>query len=188
MKKFKKFQGKAVTLNVSHIDTDQIIPARFLKTTGKTGLGQYLFSDWRKKNDVNTDFILNQNPDAKIIIAADNFGCGSSREHASWALMDFGIEVVVSSSIAEIFKNNAFKNGLLAVEVSQSDLKKLMAESTQNLIVDLENQQLINQLNQVFAFQVESFRKECLLKGLDELDYILKHINQIEAFERTHYV
>ena len=188
MKKFTTVQGLAVSLHQSHIDTDQIIPARFLKTTIREGLGQYLFSDWRQKNNVETDFILNKNQNAEIIVAEENFGCGSSREHASWALLDFGIRVVISSSIADIFKNNAFKNGLLAIEVSETDLQILLSENVQELTIDLEKQQVINQSNQVFKFEVEAFRKQCLLNGIDELDYIMNHIEEIEKFERNRHV
>jgi len=189
--KISRFSSHALSLPMDNIDTDQIIPARFLRTTDKDGLTDGLFNDWRK----SPDFILNQETakDAKVLVVGDNFGCGSSREHAPWALVAFGFRAVVSTSFADIFKNNALKNGLLPVIVSAEVLaelhRRVVAEPTLQLTIDLASQQVSfpsegGAGGDVSAtFPIEPFSKKCLLEGLDELGYILSHDAAIAAFE-----
>ncbi len=173
------------------IDTDQIIPARFLKTIDKHGLGKNLFNDWRYLSDgaPNPDFILNQ-PRAEgstILIAGDNFGCGSSREHAPWALMGFGFQAVISTSFADIFKSNCLKNGLLPIVVSDADLKELFeaanADENLQLTIDLESQTLVMPSGRLVEFPIDEFSKKCLLAGVDQLGYIQTQMPAIEAYE-----
>jgi 3-isopropylmalate/(R)-2-methylmalate dehydratase small subunit len=185
-----------VAIPSENIDTDQIIPARFLKTTSKSGLGQHLFSDWRYNPDgtPKADFPLNQ-PDAEqsaILLAGNNFGCGSSREHAPWALMDFGFKVVISTSFADIFRNNALKNGLLPVIVdpeTHQQLFSLVEEEPDTIItIDLASQTLTLPDGRQAAFPIDSFSKTCLLEGIDQLGYLLKHKPQIDGYEQEHPV
>jgi 3-isopropylmalate/(R)-2-methylmalate dehydratase small subunit len=189
--KISRFSSHALSLPMDNIDTDQIIPARFLRITDKDGLAEALFSDWRK----SPDFILNQDnaKGAKVLVVGDNFGCGSSREHAPWALVAFGFRAVVSTSFADIFKNNALKNGLLPIIVSAEILaelhRRVVAEPGFELTIDLASQQVSfvsegDQGGDVSAtFPIEPFSKKCLLEGLDELGYILSHDAAIAAFE-----
>ena len=186
-----RFQGKAVPLPVRDIDTDQIIPARFLKTIDKDGLGKNLFCDWRYLADgpPNPEFILNQ-PRAEgseILIAGDNFGCGSSREHAPWALMGFGFKAVVSTSFADIFKSNCLKNGLLPITVGEADLAELFeaaaADENLQLTIDLESQSLLMPSGRAVEFPIDEFSKKCLLAGVDQLGYIQTQMPAIEAYE-----
>lgn len=191
MEKFVTLQTKAVPLPIQNIDTDQIIPARFLKATDRLGFGENLFRDWRYKADgqPNKDFVLNK-PEysGKILVAGENFGCGSSREHAAWALYDYGFRVVVSSFFADIFKGNALNNGLLPVQVTeeflQPLLQKIKAYPDTLVTVDLEKQTLTFASEQT-TFEINSFKKECLLKGYDDIDYLVNLKNKIEAFEQA---
>jgi 3-isopropylmalate/(R)-2-methylmalate dehydratase small subunit len=181
-------------LPVNDIDTDQIIPARFLKATDKIGMGDNLFADWRNNPDgsPNRDFVLN-NPifkGAKILLAGDNFGCGSSREHAPWALTGFGFRAVISTSFADIFKNNSLKNGLLPIEVDHQTHKLLMEMVEEipfsEVVVDLASQTLCLPDNRKVGFPIDGFAKACLLNGVDELGYIQGFEKEIAAFESKH--
>jgi len=191
MDKFTKLTGVAAPLKIANVDTDQIIPARFLKTIKRTGLGRDLFAPHRYREDgsENPDFVLNKPAyrGAQILVAEDNFGCGSSREHAPWALLDFGIRCVISTSFADIFYNNCFKNGILPIVVSKSDLDKLMDDadrgSNATLTIDLENQVIQGPDGGTLAFEVEPFRKHCLLNGLDDIGLTLEKKPEVTAFE-----
>lgn len=191
MKPYQSFSSSAVAMVVRDIDTDQIIPARFLKVTDKAGLGHKLLNDWRydATGAPLAGFVLND-PDlqgAEILVAGDNFGCGSSREHAPWALVDWGFRAVVSTGFAEIFRNNALKNGLLPVEISAAahdDLcAQLAADKTAPIGVDLSSQRLTLPDGETAEFPIESFAKKCLLEGLDQLGYLLRFASAISAYE-----
>ncbi len=191
MEKFTKISSKAIPLAIENIDTDQIIPARFLKATDKKGFGDNVFRDWRfdKKGNINTDFSLN-NPlySGNILIAGDNFGCGSSREHAAWALVGYGFRVIVSSFFADIFKGNALNNGLLPLQVSSSFLATLMntvhEKPETNIEVDIENQTIsISGTDKSEDFEIDTYKKTCLINGYDDIDYLLSKREMIEAFE-----
>lgn len=192
--KFTTFTSTAIPLNIENIDTDQIIPARFLKATTKEGFGKQLFYDWRYNQDgqPKAGFILNSsdNRDAKILVAGRNFGCGSSREHAAWAICGAGFKVVISSFFADIFRNNALNNGLLPVQVSDTFLEKLFSavatDPETNVTVDLEQQIVkITSTGEQDHFDINPYKKECLLKGYDDIDYLLSIKNEIEQFERN---
>jgi 3-isopropylmalate/(R)-2-methylmalate dehydratase small subunit len=193
MEKFTTIQTTAVPLNIEDVDTDQIIPARFLKATTREGFGDNLFRDWRYNSD-NTpkqDFVLN-NPiySGDILVVGKNFGCGSSREHAAWAIYDYGFKVVVSSFFADIFRNNALNNGLLPVVVSPDFLGSLFAAIRENpaaaIKVDLENQEItIVATGQKEKFDINSYKKTCLVNGYDDIDYLLSLKDQVEAFEQS---
>ena len=191
--KFTTLISRAVPLSIENVDTDQIIPARFLKAIERKGFGDNLFRDWRyhKDGSLIESFVLNNpNYEGKILIAGENFGSGSSREHAAWALYDYGFRVVVSSFFADIFKNNALNNGLLPVQVSRDFLKKLMQTIENNpeseFEVDLENQTItILSSGESENFDINRYKKECLLKGYDDIDYLLSLRGEIEAFEKT---
>ena len=187
MEKITRFESQMVLMPVDNIDTDQIIPARFLKTISKEGLGDQLFFDWRYEADGSPkkDFVLNQ-PQAKsrkILLAGDNFGCGSSREHAPWALMQYGFRAVISTSFADIFKQNSLKNGLLPVVVSRDVHAWLFANPEAVIGIDLEPQKLTLPDGRSVEFPVDAFSKHCLLAGVDELGYILKQDPAIAAYE-----
>jgi 3-isopropylmalate/(R)-2-methylmalate dehydratase small subunit len=192
MAQFTTLRSRAVLLPVNDVDTDQIIPARFLKVTDKAGLGASLFADWRYAADGSPrpDFVLNQPgaKDAAILVAGDNFGCGSSREHAPWALVGFGFRAVVSTSFADIFRNNALKNGLLPVVVDPATHAEILAlvriDPGAELTIDLGTQMLGLPNGRAVAFPVDPFAKTCLLNGVDELGYILRFEREIAAFER----
>ena len=191
MKPFTNFKSRMVRLPINNIDTDQIIPARFLKTTSKEGLDKQLFNDWRydANGNPNPDFVLNQprGQGAQILLAGDNFGCGSSREHAPWALTQFGFRAVTSSSFADIFKNNALKNSLLPIVVPPDIHEKLFAlPEDAEVSVKLADQKLILPDGTGVEFPVDQFSKTCLLEGVDELGWILKHEGQIAAYEKAH--
>ncbi len=194
MDKFTFMETKCVVLDVDHIDTDQIIPARFLKVTQKSGLGQFLFADWRNTADgaLNPSFVLNQidGSTTRVLIAGDNFGCGSSREHAPWALMDFGFKVVIAESFGDIFRNNSLKNGLLLVQLSEEALdtiKKYLANHpAATARVDLETQSVEIGALGSFHFLIDPFSKTCLLEGVDALGYLLSHEAQITKFEQEY--
>lgn len=193
MEKFVVIQSTAVPLPMEDVDTDQIIPARFLKATTREGFGENLFRDWRFQSDgaVKPDFILN-NPlyKGKILVAGRNFGCGSSREHAAWALYDFGFRAVVSSFFADIFRGNALNNGLLPVQVSEQELdaifRAIEKDPAVEIVINLENQTLICLAADIAAhFDIDPFRKLCMLNGYDDLDYLLSLRDHIEAYEQT---
>ncbi len=192
MEPFQTFTSRVAPLPVDNIDTDQIIPARFLKTTDKMGLGANLFCDWRYDSAGNPkpDFILNR-PEvqgAQALLAGDNFGCGSSREHAPWALTAWGIRAVISTSFADIFTNNSLKNGLLPIIVDSETHGRLMeqisADPAAEVTVDLATQTLRLPDGALVVFPIDSFAKECLLEGVDELGYLLQHQRQIDAYEK----
>lgn len=189
MQKFTTLCGRAAPLPIMNVDTDMIIPKQYLKTIARTGLGKGLFSEMRYTEDggENTDFILNRAPyrSASILIAGDNFGCGSSREHAPWALLDFGLKCIISTSFADIFYNNCFKNGILPVKVSQSELDQLMevAQRGVELSVDLAAQEISNGQGVKITFDIDPFRKHCLLNGLDDIGLTLQKANKIDSFE-----
>jgi 3-isopropylmalate/(R)-2-methylmalate dehydratase small subunit len=191
MEKFITLQSKCVPLNLEDVDTDQIIPARFLKATTREGFGDNLFRDWRYNSDntLKNDFVLN-NPRYKgeILVAGKNFGCGSSREHAAWAILDAGFKVVVSSFFADIFKNNALNNGLLPLVVSPQFLSSIfeLIENDENtlLIVDIQQQTIsIKDTNLVESFEINPYKKTCLINGFDDIDYLLSLKSEIESFE-----
>ncbi len=191
MDKFTSLTAVAAPLPIVNVDTDMIIPKQYLKTIKRTGLGKALFSEMRYREDgsENPDFVLNKPAwrNAKIIIAGDNFGCGSSREHAPWALKDFGITCVISTSFADIFHNNCFKNGILPVVVSPADLEKLMDDAARGanatLTVDLEAQEIRGPDGGVVTFEVDGFKKHCLLNGLDDIGLTMKKAEKIDRFE-----
>ena len=186
-----KFESRVVLMPMDNVDTDQIIPARFLKTISKVGLGDQLFNDWRYLADgsPNPDFVLNkpESKGAEILLAGDNFGCGSSREHAPWALTQFGFKAVISTSFADIFKANSLKNSLLPIVVSREVHAKLLkmrsADAAMKLNVDLLTQRLTLPEGESVEFDVDPFSKTCLVDGVDEIGYILKQLPAIEAFE-----
>jgi 3-isopropylmalate/(R)-2-methylmalate dehydratase small subunit len=189
VKKFEKFSSRMVVLPVDNIDTDQIIPARFLKTISKEGLGDQLFYDWRYEADgtPKADFVLNK-PESKqrqILLAGDNFGCGSSREHAPWALTQYGFRAVISTSFADIFKGNALKNALLPVTVPRDVHAWLFAHPESVVTVDLEARSIILEDGRSVEFPVDEFYRHCLLEGVDELGYILQQEDAIRAYEAS---
>lgn len=193
MEKFKTITSTYVPLPIENVDTDQIIPARFLKATTRKGFGDNLFADWRyeKSGEPKTDFVLN-NPTYKgeILVAGKNFGSGSSREHAAWAIARYGFKVVVSSFFADIFRNNALNNGILPVVVSEKFLRKLFASVGQDpqttVTVNLEEQFIRNnQTGNREPFDINPYKKECLLKGLDDIDFLLSNKKKIEEYEKN---
>lgn len=181
--------SRIVVLHEANIDTDQIIPARFLTTTTKAGLGKVAFNDWRYNADGSEkDFILNtiDPTEHRVLVAGNNLGCGSSREHAPWALMDYGFKAVISTEIADIFKSNSLKNGLLPVVVDKVTYDKLLANPQQRVTIDLESCELRLEDGTVFVFQVEAFARQCLLEGVDAMGWLLKRMPEIEHYEQTH--
>ncbi|MEC8885329.1 MAG: 3-isopropylmalate dehydratase small subunit, partial [Bacteroidota bacterium] len=189
MEKFTKLTDTAVPLPIENIDTDQIIPARFLKSTDKKGFGDNVFRDWRFKQngEVNEDFVLN-NPtySGPILVAGDNFGCGSSREHAAWAIAGYGFKVVISSFFADIFKGNALNNGILPIQVTPEYLKELLAlvaeKPDTKLTIDLENQLLSTPAGEL-EFEIDPYKKVCMINGYDDIDFLISKKDKIEAFE-----
>ncbi|MGU9962982.1 MAG: 3-isopropylmalate dehydratase small subunit [Candidatus Halichondribacter symbioticus] len=194
MQKFKSITGIAAPMPLINIDTDMIIPKKFLKTIKRSGLGVHLFDEMRydMAGVEISDFVLNQPAyrDAEILIAGDNFGCGSSREHAPWALNDFGIRVIVSTSFADIFYNNSFKNGILPIVLNkeQRDILMTAAQNGANarISVDLEAQTISAPDGQVFSFDLDPFKKKCLLEGLDDIGLTMKKTESIDSFEKRH--
>lgn len=192
MKKFKKLTSTLVPLPIENIDTDQIIPARFLKATTREGFGDNLFRDWRFDGDgqPKTDFIMNNATyTGKVLVAGKNFGCGSSREHAAWAIQDYGFDVVISSFFADIFKGNALNNGVLPITVTDVYLEKIFdavfANPNTELTIDLEAQTVtINETGDSFEFEINPYKKSCLINGYDDIDYILSHKESIEIYEQ----
>lgn len=192
MEKFTRLEQTAVPLEIENVDTDQIIPARFLKATDREGFGENLFRDWRYDENDNpiSNFVLN-NPSfsGSILVAGNNFGCGSSREHAAWALADFGFKVVISSFFADIFKGNALNNGLLPIQVSDSQLQTIFEAIRENpnceFIVDLVSQFIkVPSIDLHIDFEINSYKKTCLINGYDDIDYLINNKQKIEEFER----
>ena len=194
MEPYNKHESIAALMNRSNVDTDQIIPKQFLKKVERTGFGIHLFHDWRFNEDGsdNAEFELNK-PEfkgANILVAGDNFGCGSSREHAPWAIADYGFNTIISTSYADIFYNNCFKNSILPIIATKEQLAKLMDEIANNegvrFVVDLENQTLTTPAGNGFTFDVDPFRKENLIKGLDDIGLTLKQADKIDQYEEKH--
>lgn len=196
MEKFVKLTGVAAPLPVVNVDTDMIIPKDYLKTIKRTGLGKGLFAEARYKEDgsENPDFVLNKPAyrNAQILVAGDNFGCGSSREHAPWALLDFGIRCVISTSFADIFYNNCFKNGILPIVVSPEDLEKLMDDAQRGsnavVTVDLESREITGPDGGSIGFEIDAFKRHCLLNGLDDIGLTLEKAASIDSFEKANAV
>ena len=192
MQSLQKITSKFIPLRIENVDTDQIIPARFLKATTKDGFGKNLFRDWIYENDDESkpkaDFVLNQKQySGEILVAAKNFGCGSSREHAAWSIQDYGFKVVVSSFFADIFKNNALNNGVLPVTVTDAFLQQIFAQGADDtLSVDLEAQTItIDATGATEKFDINSYKKTCMLNGYDDIDYLLNMKPEIEAYEKA---
>jgi 3-isopropylmalate/(R)-2-methylmalate dehydratase small subunit len=192
MQSLNIIQSRFVPLHMENVDTDQIIPARFLKATTKIGFGKNLFRDWRYENDdeskPKTDFILNNaNYSGEILVAGKNFGCGSSREHAAWSILDYGFRIVVSSFFADIFKNNALNNGVLPVVVSDAFLDKIFQQDNKaTLTVNLQEQTItIDNTGEKEQFEINNYKKTCLLNGYDDIDFLLSNKTQIEQYEKT---
>lgn len=194
MKPFEKFTGLAAPLNRVDVDTDQIIPKQFLKRVERTGFGQFLFNDWRFNEDGSEkeDFVLNapRYKGAKVLVAGNNFGCGSSREHAPWSLQDYGFNVIVAPSYADIFKTNCFKNGMLPIELDSAVVdewfQRIEANEGYEITVDLEVQTITGSDGFSSSFEVDAFRKHCLLNGLDDIGLSLEHEAKISAYEQDH--
>lgn len=191
MEKFTTLTGVAAPMNMINIDTDKIIPKQYLKTIERTGLGKALFSEMRYKDDgsENEDFVLNKPAyrQSKVIVAGENFGCGSSREHAPWALLDFGIKCIVSTSFADIFYSNCFKNGILPIALPQEDVDKLLEDAKRGanatLTIDLEAQEVTGPDGGVIKFDIDPYRKYCLLNGLDDIGLTLQKEDKIKSYE-----
>ena len=196
MEKFDKHRGVAAPLNMINIDTDKLIPKQFLKTIKRTGLGKHLFNEIRFNADgsENEDFVLNKPAyrEASILVAGDNFGCGSSREHAPWALLDYGVKCVISTSFADIFFNNCFKNGILPIVVSKEELDQLMDDADNGansvLDIDLENQHIGRPNGEKINFEIDEFRKHCLINGLDDIGLTMQKQSNIDNFEKKREV
>lgn len=191
MEKFNKLTGIAAPFDMINVDTDQIIPKLHLRTIKRTGLGAVVFEELRFNTDgtEKSDFVLNQEPyrNAQILVAGDNFGCGSSREHAPWALLDFGVRCIISTSFADIFYNNCFKNGILPVTVTKDELDTLMADAgnreNPELTVDLDSETIRRPNGPVINFKIDQFRRRCLLEGLDDIGLTMQKVEKIDAFE-----
>jgi 3-isopropylmalate/(R)-2-methylmalate dehydratase small subunit len=196
MSGFKTHTGKAASLKRDHVDTDQIIPKQFLKKIDKAGYGEFLFYDWRYQSDgqENPDFELNQlnTKDSSILITGNNFGCGSSREHAPWALKDYGFQVIIAESFADIFFNNCVKNGILPIRLPKNEIQRLYSEESSDvishLIVDLENQHVVNGSGEHFYFEFDPYWKKMLLNGWDEISVTLQYEDKIKRFETERIV
>jgi 3-isopropylmalate/(R)-2-methylmalate dehydratase small subunit len=193
MEKFDKLTGIAAPLDIINVDTDMIIPKQFLKTIQRSGLGKNLFDEMRYAPDGQeiADFVLNQAAyrEAQILVAGDNFGCGSSREHAPWALLDFGIRCIIAPSFADIFYNNCFKNGILPIVLPQTEVDKLMDDAKRGanatISVDLESQTIQGPDGGTISFEIDGFRKQCLMEGLDDIGLTLQKAQAIDAYEET---
>ena len=189
MDKFISINDYAAPLKMINVDTDMIIPKQFLKTIKRSGLGKNLFHELRYdlQGNLKNDFVLNWDPfkSAKILITGENFGCGSSREHAPWSLLDFGFKCIIAPSFADIFYNNCFKNGILPIILDQKNVDYLMieAENKRKLLIDLEDQKIINEKKEIINFEIDPFRKKCLLEGLDDIALTLKKEDKIDSFE-----
>lgn len=203
MEKFTRLDGLVVPLDRSNVDTDAIIPKQFLKSIKRTGFGPFLFDEWRyldhgepemdcSGRPLNQDFVLNQAryQGAQILLTRENFGCGSSREHAPWALLDYGFRALIGPSFADIFRNNCFKNGILPLTLGEAAIEQLFREVAATpgyrLLVDLEQETVTSPGGDTFHFSVDPFRRQCLLKGLDDIDLTLGHLEEIRAFETRH--
>ena len=192
MEKFTKLRGVAAPFNMINIDTDKILPKQFLKTIKRSGLGKHLFTELRYMDDgsENPEFVLNKPSyrDSNIIVAGDNFGCGSSREHAPWALLDFGIKCIISTSFADIFYNNCFKNGILPIVVNKRQLNQLMEDADKGansvLDIDLESQEITRPDGEKVYFEIDEFRKHCLINGLDDIGLTMEKEKNIDNFEK----
>ena len=191
MNGFRELRSQSVVLRQTNIDTDQIIPARFLSTTERAGLGRNAFNDWRWQADgtPNPAFPFNQpeNAGRAILLAGRNFGCGSSREHAPWALTDLGLRAIVSSEIADIFRNNSLKNGLLPVVLAEDDVRALMERPDDELVIDVAARELRTPDGRVHSFPLDAFAQTCLLEGVDEMGYLLARQADIEHYEETRH-
>ena len=189
MDKFITFSGIAAPLPMINVDTDKIIPKQFLKTIKRSGLGKNLFYELRYdlQGNIKNDFVLNWDPykSAKILITGENFGCGSSREHAPWSLLDFGFRSIIAPSFADIFYNNCFKNGILPIRLDQSDVDHLMkeAENKKTLTINLEEQSIVDESGKSIDFEIEEFKKKCLVEGLDDIGLTLKKSEAISVYE-----
>ncbi|MBG61323.1 MAG: 3-isopropylmalate dehydratase small subunit [Woeseiaceae bacterium] len=187
MKRLEKINSKILVLPNKDVDTDQIIPARFLTTTSKDGLGKHLFHDWRyeENGDNKPDFVLNKHGNKKIeiLVAGNNFGCGSSREHAPWALTDYGFRAVISSKIADIFKSNALKNGLLPIVVSEKILNTIMDKPDSELSICVQSSKITLPNNDIVEYEIDEFSKFCLIEGIDQLGFIQRNNSSIVEFE-----
>jgi len=195
MESLVKINSTAVPLHIENVDTDQIIPARFLKSVTRDGFGENLFRDWRydKADQPKDDFILNSKIySGKILVAGKNFGCGSSREHAAWALHDYGFRIIISSFFADIFKGNSLNNGLLPITVSDEELDYIFQEIEKNpnhkFEIDVEAETLVVDENLEIKFEIDEYKKECLLKGYDDIDYLLSIDEEILAFEKKQVI
>ena len=190
MEAVTQIRSKTVVIPNTDIDTDQIIPARFLTTTSKIGLGQYVFADWRFDSDGKPigDFVLNKSEadDCEVLVAGHNFGCGSSREHAAWALRDYGFRAVVSTGIAEIFRSNALKNGIVPIEVDKGTHQWLLANPRAELTIDIGHNELLLPDGRKCVFSIDTFARYCLLYGVDPLGHLLNQEKAINTYERTH--
>ncbi|MEM7081196.1 MAG: 3-isopropylmalate dehydratase small subunit [Pseudomonadota bacterium] len=189
MKAINTITSRTVVMPNTDIDTDQIIPARFLTTTERSGLGQHLFSEWRYTPDgePNPDFVLNteQASGCRVLVAGDNFGCGSSREHAPWALVDYGFQAVISTSMADIFRSNALKNGLLPIVVNEAVHAALIASPGANVTISLGARMLTLEHGERVPFDINNFSRYCLMNGVDELGFLQSHLPAIERFEKV---
>ncbi len=187
---FRTLTSASVVLRQTNVDTDQIIPARFLSTTERAGLGKHAFNDWRWQADgtPNPEFAFNQphNQGRAILIAGRNFGCGSSREHAPWALADLGLRAIVSSEIADIFRGNSLKNGLLPIVLDEADVQELMQRPDDELTIDVAARELRSPTGRTYTFPLDGFSRTCLLEGVDQLGYLLGRVNEIERYESEH--
>ncbi len=187
---FTHLTSRSVVLRQTNIDTDQIIPARFLSTTERAGLGKHAFNDWRWRADgsANPEFPFNQpsNEGRAILLAGRNFGCGSSREHAPWALTDLGLRAIVSSEIADIFRNNSLKNGLVPIVLAEEDVQALMQRPDDELTVDVAARELRTPDGRVYSFPLDAFAQTCLIEGVDEMGYVLARGAEISQYEVTH--
>ena len=194
MQPFSKYTGLVVPLDRVNVDTDQMVPKQFLKWTTRQGYGRVLFYDWRylEGEKPNPDFVLNvpRYRGASILLARANFGCGSSREHVPWAILDYGFRAVIAPSYADIFYNNSFKNGVLLVTLPNAEVNELFERTAKHegyrLTVDLENQTITDELGLTLSFRIDPFRRECLLKGLDDIGLTLRHADRISAYEQSH--
>ena len=189
MNKFTTLSGIAAPLPMINVDTDMIIPKQFLKTIKRSGLGKSLFYELRYdlQGNIKNDFVLNWDPykSARILVAGENFGCGSSREHAPWSLLDFGFRSIIAPSFADIFYNNCFKNGILPIRLDQSDVDHLMkeAENKKTLTISLEEESIVDESGKSINFKIEAFRKKCLIEGLDDISLTLKKSTEISIYE-----
>lgn len=187
MIKFNQIKGKVAYLPIANIDTDMIIPKQYLKTITRSGLREFLFAELRYdiQGSINPEFILNKEPEIKILISGENFGCGSSREHAVWSLLDFGIRAIIAPSYADIFYNNCFKNGLLPIVLSENKIEALVGKGSE-ITIDLPKQQIVcSDMN--IKFDIDSHRKEILIKGLDDIEKILRFDDEIVEFEKRYF-